>query len=63
MDIEVPALDRDRVLAEANTEMGITRTLIDQNNPQATVWSQRVNTQIDGWAAEKRKQLIDFHGG
>jgi hypothetical protein len=61
MEIQVAALDKAQVLAQANDEISTTKELIAQNNPQAEAWTSRISAQIDSLAAQKRKELIDFY--
>lgn len=61
LDVEVPVLDKEQVLAVATREISTTRALIAQNNPQAEAWSQRISIQIDSMTDAKRRELLNFY--
>jgi hypothetical protein len=61
LEVEVPQLDREAVIAKAKGMMQTTFSLINQANPHAEQWSLQMDGQIEAALQEKRTELLNFY--
>ena len=61
IEVEVPQLDKEIVLARAHRMMETTLSHINQVNPEAKNWSEGIIPTVDRLTQEKQKEILDFY--